>query len=382
MSEYTETLAFIDLKAQLSTIRDKIDLAIAKVLDHGQFIMGPEVQELEEKLKEFAGAKYTLTCANGTDALTLALLALNIGRQDIVFVPSFTYVASAEAVALIGAIPFLVDVDPVTFNICPKSLEKAILQAQSQGYSAKAVIAVELFGNPCDYSILDPIIEKYQLKLIIDAAQSFGAEFDSMKTAAKGDIVTTSFFPAKPLGCYGDGGALFTNSEELYNRLNSLRLHGKGTNKYDNVMVGMNSRLDTIQAAILLEKLKIFPSELTYRRRIADTYNSVLSGVIETPIIDVKNKSSWAQYTVKSEERDILRLKLSDKGIPTVVYYPLCLTKQEGYRQFPKLPEGTPNSEKISGEVVSLPMHPYLNVDQIASKIHETIKELKLSVPC
>ena len=377
MSEYTENVAFIDLKAQLSAIRNKINLAIAKVLDHGQFIMGPEVHELEEKLKDFSGANYALTCANGTDALTLALLALNIDRGDIVFVPSFTYVASAEAVALIGAIPFLVDVDPVNFNICPKSLEKAILHAQSQGYNVKAVISVELFGNPCDYSVLDPLVEKYRLKLIIDAAQSFGAEFNNMKTAAKGDIVTTSFFPAKPLGCYGDGGALFTNSEELRNRLNSLRLHGKGTNKYDNVMVGMNSRLDTIQAAILIEKLKIFPSELFYRQHIADKYNSVLSSVIETPIIDVRNKSTWAQYTVKSKERDILRRKLSEKGIPTVVYYPMCLSKQKGYQQFPKLPEGTINSEKISGEVLSLPMNPYLNVDQIALKIYEVVKELK-----
>ncbi len=371
MSEYIEDVSFIDLKAQLNPIRGKIDTAVAKVLDHGQYIMGPEVKELEEKLASFTGSKHAITCANGTDALTLALLSLDVGYGDVVFVPSFTYVASAEAIALIGALPFLVDIDPVSFNICPKSLEKAILQVQTEDLDAKAVIAVELFGNPCDYSLLDPIIKKYNIKFIIDAAQSFGAEFEGVKTVTKGDIATTSFFPAKPLGCYGDGGALFTNSDYLYERINSLRLHGKGSNKYDNVRVGMNSRLDTIQAAILIEKLKIFPWELNSRRSIANKYSAGLTQYVDTPIIGAKSQSSWAQYTIKYQDRDTLRTKLTEKGIPSVVYYPLCLTKQGGYKHFPKVFGGTPIAERLSKEVVSLPMHPYLKVDEIITRICE-----------
>lgn len=376
MNEYHENIAFIDLKAQLQPIRNDIDNAISRVLDHGQFIMGPEVKEFEKQLVQFTQVKHAVTCANGTDAITLALMALDIQHGEVVFVPSFTYVASAEAVALIGAVPYFVDVDPESFNICPNSLEMAIKEASKCGLVGKAIIAVELFGNPCAYAALGPIASSNGLKIIVDAAQSFGATYAGESTAMQGDIVTTSFFPAKPLGCYGDGGALFTNSDQLHDRLNSLRLHGKGEYKYDNIRVGMNSRLDTVQAAILIEKLRIFPTELSSRRSIAKKYTEALAGRLITPQISVGSSSSWAQYTVKCNQREKFRSELSASGIPTVVYYPLALTQQEGYKHFPKVSGGTLNAEKLSNEVLSLPMHPNLNVKELAKKILNVLENI------
>tara|TARA_Y100000768_G_scaffold13176_1_gene9247 strand:+ start:3202 stop:4341 length:1140 start_codon:yes stop_codon:yes gene_type:complete len=377
MSEYTAPVNFIDLVAQQSVIRDKIDHAISRVLDHGQYIMGPEVKEFENDLKLYTGVEHALTCANGTDALTLVMMAMDIGPGDAVFIPSFTYVASAETPAQLGATPFFVDVKKDTFNLCSESLKQAILDAREMSLNPCLLIAVDLFGQPADIKSIYEVTRNENIKVIVDGAQSFGACINHKKVGNFGDATTTSFFPAKPLGCYGDGGAVLTNDEELSHLVNSIRLHGKGTEKYDNVRIGVNSRLDTIQAAILIEKLKIFPGEIQKRNDVANNYNDGLmrNSDIITPILLKNTSSVWAQYTLRSNNRDKIKSELSKNNIPSVVYYPKSLTQQEGYKDFPIVSSGVKVSDDLPSEVLSLPMHPYLKKD-VLDKIIDIVSNV------
>ena len=375
MSEYSVPLQFIDLAAQQAKIRSKLDAAIARVLDHGQYIMGAEVKQLEAALQDFTGVSHVLSCANGTDALTLVMMAWGIGPGDAVFVPSFTYVASAETPAQLGATPFFVDVLEDSFNMDPTSLAQAIKDSRQLGLRPAVVIPVDLFGQPADVDTITKIAHEADMKVLVDGAQSFGASSHNRRVGAMGDATTTSFFPAKPLGCYGDGGAVFTNDDGLAEVINSIRLHGKGSEKYDNVRIGVNSRLDTIQAAILLEKLKIFPNELELRNVVAKTYEEGLNGAVKTPRLGDGLTSAWAQYTLIVEKRDALQAGLREVGIPSVVYYPKALTQQDGYSSFPIVSSGVRVSEELAGRVLSLPMHPYLELDEIM-RICNAVREL------
>lgn len=361
INDYSISEQFIDLGAQQRRIRQKINEAISKVLDHGIYIMGPEVHELERKLREFTGASSALTCANGTDAISLVLMAWDIGPGDVVFVPSFTYVASAEAPAQLGATPFFVDVDEYSFNICPESLKQAIVDCKTSNLTPKAIIAVDMFGQPADIDVLQQIANQEGLKLLVDGAQSFGATLNGKKVGAMGDATTTSFFPAKPLGCYGDGGAVFVNDEKSASIIASIRLHGRGNEKYDNVRIGMNSRLDTIQAAILIEKLKIFENELVEREKLASAYSDAFKDKnLITPTIPEHKTSAWAQYTLRSLDRDSACKVLGSVGIKTGIYYPKPLHEQVGYQHYPAVSSGLPISSILSKQVLSLPMHPYI----------------------
>jgi dTDP-4-amino-4,6-dideoxygalactose transaminase len=360
-------MQFIDLAAQQSPIKDALDKRIQSVMSHGKYIMGPEVFELEKKLSQFCGCKYAITCANGTDALQLALMALKVGVGDAIFVPSFTFAATAEIIPPLGATPIFVDVNPETFNMDVDSLKRCILLAVEQGLKPVCIIPVDLFGLPADYDAIYDVAHKHEMTVISDSAQGFGSLYKGKKSGTLGHITTTSFFPAKPLGCYGDGGAIFTDNEDWANTLSSLRFHGKGQDKYDNIRLGINSRLDTFQAAILLEKLAIYPEEINKRLRVAENYNSLLAGVIEIPIVPNDYSSVWAQYTLKaknSEERSQLMVYLKEQDIPTVIYYPLPLHKQSAYKSFPTDPTGCRMSELVSEQVFSIPMHPYLSLNQ------------------
>ena len=367
MSEYTEKTKFIDLVTQQDRIRPNLEEAIKKVLDHGQYVMGPEVKELEADLKKFTGSKFALTCANGTDALSLALMAWNIGPGDAVFVPAFTYVATAEAPAQLGATPFFVDVNEHDFNINIESLKQAIVDAKTLNLRPSVIISVDLFGYPSDFDLIKKISLDENIKLLIDGAQSFGGEYKNKRVGSMGDITTTSFFPAKPLGCYGDGGAIFTDDDELADKIDSIRLHGKGNQKYDNIRIGLNSRLDTLQAAILIEKLKIFPEELQLRAKISDTYSSKLENLnyLKVPKLQDHIKSAWAQYTLIVQNRNEIMAKLQSKDIPSVIYYPKTLDTQDGYKKFPSVSSGLDVSHHLMDSVMSLPMHPYLSEEKI-----------------
>lgn len=358
-------MQFIDLGKQLKRIRSGVDAAIGNVLSHGAFIMGPEVRELERQLAEFAGVGDVVTCGNGTDALVLALMALKVGAGDCVLVPSFTFCATAEAVCLVGAIPYFVDVLEDTYNMDPASLAAGIADARARGLKPRAVITVDLFGQPCDYDRIEPIVREEGLHLVCDAAQAFGASLHGKKIGAFGDVATTSFFPAKPLGCYGDGGAVLTNNEEIAEALRSLRIHGKGRDKYDNVRIGMNSRLDTIQAAILLEKLRIYNDEIEKRNEVAELYDQALPASLRRPQVISGAVSVWAQYTVRSRERRVCMSALQKAGIPTAVYYRQGLHRQTAYERFPQVPGGLPVTEMLEESVFSLPMHPYLSSDEV-----------------
>ncbi len=375
MSEYSAPLQFIDLASQQAKIRDGLDAAIARVLNHGQYIMGAEVQQFEQELQEYTGAAHALTCANGTDALTLVMMAWGVGPGDAVFIPSFTYVASAETPAQLGATPFFVDVLEDSFNINPESFAQAIDEARKLGLRPAVVIPVDLFGQTADIDKITEIASQAEVKVLIDGAQSFGATSYGRRVGAMGDATTTSFFPSKPLGCYGDGGAVFTKDDGLARVINSIRLHGKGSNKYDNVRIGLNSRLDTIQAAILLEKLKIFQDELVLRKTVASTYEEGLSGIVKTPRLGDGLTSAWAQYTLIVEKRDALQVRLKERGVPSVVYYPKALTQQDGYSSFPVVSSGVCVSENLAKRVLSLPMHPYLERDEIM-RICSALQEL------
>jgi len=352
-------IAFVDLAAQRKRIGGAIDAAVVKVLAHGQYIMGPEVAALERALAAFCGAKHVVSCASGTDALVLPLMAYGIGRGDAVYVPSFTFAASAEVVALVGATPIFVDVLADSFNLDPASLAEAI-EGTPKHLKPRAVMPVDLFGQPADYNAIEAIARDRNLIVICDAAQSFGASYRGRKVGSIGHVTGTSFFPAKPLGCYGDGGAVFTDDEALAHRMRSLRVHGQGSNKYENVAIGLNARLDTIQAAILIEKLKIFPEEIAARDAVATRYQRGLGNAVATPPVLPGNTSVWAQYTVKLGDRDRLANTLKAAGVPTAVYYPAPLHRQPAYRDFPSAPGGAPVSDDLSRSVLSLPMHPYL----------------------
>jgi len=358
----TANIPFIDLQAQRRRLGEPLNQAVIAAVEGGQWVMGPQVAELERKLAEFAGVKHCVSCANGTDAIVLVLRAWDIGPGDAVFVPAFTFAATAEVVALVGASPVFVDVLPDTYNMDPASLAAAIAMVRRGGaLKPKAVIPVDLFGQPADYRLLEPIVRREGLKMLCDTAQGFGAVLEGKRTGAIGDAATTSFFPAKPLGCYGDGGATFTDDDTLAELLRSIRNHGEGRHRYENVRIGLNSRLDTIQAAILLQKLAIFPDEIEKREAIAQRYNAALgvSNRIRVPHVISGAQSTWAQYTIQVPDRERLQAALKAKGVPTAVYYPIPLSKQAGYRDYPSAP--TPVSENICDSVMSLPMHPYLD---------------------
>ena len=363
-------MEFIDLKAQYARLKDKIDRNIENVITNAHFISGPEVKELEEKLASYVGRKYCVSCANGTDALTLAMRVLNVKAGDAVFVPTFTFYSTSEVVSLEGATPIFVDVDERTFNIDAVKLEKAIKMVIEEGkLNPKGVIPVDLFGQVANFPEILKIAEKYNLKVVEDGAQGFGGEINGKKACSFGDISTTSFFPAKPLGCYGDGGAVFTDDEEIYNELLSLRVHGKGSFKYENVRVGYNSRLDTIQAAILLPKLEAFEEyELKNRNKVAKKYTEELKDIVKTPVVPEGYVSSWAQYTLileSAEERNHVQEKLKEAGIPTMVYYPIPLHKQKVYQGYDFNLEDLKISENLCDCVLSIPMHPYLEDEQV-----------------
>lgn len=360
---FDKPIPFIDLAAQRARLGTTVDDAVLRVVNHGSYIMGPEVKQFEAGLSEFCGATHSIGCSNGTDALAMVLRAWDIGVGDAVLVPSFTFAATAEVVAQVGATPVFCDIGEETFNMDTGSLTRAIDWCASEDMNARAVIPVDLFGLPADYDALLPIAQDANLKVLCDGAQSFGARHHNKMTGTIGDATTTSFFPAKPLGCYGDGGAIFTDDTELAEVLESIRVHGKGTHKYDNVRIGGNFRLDTIQAAILLEKLKIFPDEIAARQRVAAHYAAGLSDVADTPTVPDGLQSAWAQYTIRVANRDDLAAKLRDKGVPTAVYYPLPLHQQTAYKTFPVAPGGLPISERLADEVISLPMHPYLDAE-------------------
>lgn len=357
-----ESIQFIDLRSQYQQLKSNIDERIQAVLDHGQYVMGPEVGELEERLAVFSGVKNVITCANGTDALQLALMALEIGPGDAVFTTTFTFFATAEVIALAGATPVFVDIDADTFNICPVKLETKIKQVVSEGeLQPKAIISVDLFGLPANYRALEPMAREYDLKLIEDAAQGFGGELDGRKAGSFGNIATTSFFPAKPMGCYGDGGALFTDDDELADIVRSCRVHGKGADKYDNVRIGVNSRLDTIQAAILLEKLAVFPDEIRRRQSIAELYGSELPEFCLRPIVPKGMSSVWAQYTIRSDRRDWIIERLAATKIPAMIYYKKCMHQQTAFRYLSSSGADLSVAEEATRTVVSLPMHPYMS---------------------
>ena len=357
-------MQFIDLAAQYQHLKTRIDKRIHNVLDHGKYIMGPEVFELEDKLAEYVGVKHAITCANGTDALTLCMMVLDIKEGDAVFCPTFTFFATAEAIAFAHATPVFVDSDEATFNICPKHLERQIIKTLEEGkVTPKAIIAVDLFGLPANYPELEAIAKKYNLKLIEDAAQGFGGEINGKHAGSFGDIATTSFFPAKPLGCYGDGGAVFTDNDEYAELLRSYRVHGKGEDKYDNMRIGMNSRLDTIQAAILLEKLAEFPAELINRNIAAERYTNEFKHKLSTPHVPTGFVSSWAQYTIVAENRELLMEEYKKDGVPTMIYYATCMHQQTAFLSLNYSHGDFPVAEKLAEQVFSLPMHGYLKFD-------------------
>ena len=369
---------FIDLKAQQTRIRQKIDKRIKSVLNHGKYIMGPEVLELEEKLCDYVGVKYCISCSSGTDALLIPLMAKGIGPGDAVITTPFTYIATAEVISLLGAEPVFVDVYDTTYNMNPSYIEDAVRYAANKGLNAKAIIPVDLFGLPARYRIISEIAKKHNLFVIEDAAQGFGGEIRGMKAGFFGDVASTSFFPAKPLGCYGDGGAIFTNDEELANKMKSIRVHGSGFDKYENVRLGINGRLDTFQAAILLEKLSIFKDELKLRNKVADYYSNNISEIFNKPFTPKKYYSSWAQYSLlaKSEtDRSKIMAVLSDENIPSMIYYKLPLHLQEVMKNLGYKKGDFPISERISKQIFSIPMHPYLD-EKKQSKIIEVLNSI------
>ncbi|MDZ4692492.1 DegT/DnrJ/EryC1/StrS aminotransferase family protein [Terricaulis sp.] len=369
-------IPFIDLQAQRARIADKIDAAIARVLAHGAFIFGPEVKALEAQLAEFGGAKHCIANANGTDALVLPLWAWGVGKGDAVFCPSFTFAATAEIVPWVEATPVFVDVLPDTYNMDPASLEAAIAGVKKDGkLKPKVVIAVDLFGQPADYPAIAAICKREGLKLIADSAQGYGCTLNGKHPMHWADAATTSFFPAKPLGCYGDGGATLSNDDAETTLMRSIAFHGaSGDDKYNCARIGMNSRLDTIQAAILIEKLAIFADEIRARNEVADRYAQMLEGLVTVPKVIAGGVSTWAQYVVEHPERDKLAAHLREAGVPTAQYYPKPLHKQTAYASYPIGAGGMKVSEDICHRVLALPMHPYLD-GQTQTKIANAVRE-------
>ena len=375
-------MEFRDLKRQYAQNKEAIDAAINKVLTNANFISGKEVGELEDKLAAFVGRKYCISCANGTDALQLALMAMGIGKGDAVFVPDFTFFATAEVVALLGATPVFVDIEEDTFNMNPNSLEKAVEKIlKEENLCPRVVIPVDLFGLPADYSKIEEVAGKYSLKILEDGAQGFGGRIGVQNACSFGDISTTSFFPAKPLGCYGDGGAIFTDDEESAKMIRSLCVHGKGTDKYDNVRIGLNSRLDTIQAAVLNIKLDVFKTfELARVNEIAEIYTELLKDVVKAPIVPDGYFSSWAQYSILLEDRDQrdgLMEYLKENDIPSMIYYKKPMHMQGAFNGDDNRCVECNITESVCDRILALPMHPYLKEDEVV-KVAEIIKRFML----
>ncbi len=364
-------MQFIDLHAQQARIKDSIDSRIQDVLKHGKYIMGPEIGELEKQLAEYVGVKHALSCASGTDALLLALMAYNVGAGDAIITSPFTFIATAEVISLLGATPVFVDIDRKTYNLDPGKLEAVVEKTNNSNLDLKGIIGVDIFGLSADYDSINEIAKKHGLFVIEDAAQSFGGEYKGRKACSLADITCTSFFPAKPLGCYGDGGMCFTDDDELMDIMKSVRVHGKGNHKYDNVRIGINGRLDTLQAAILLEKFRIFPEEIDLRQKVTDVYNELFAskgnGIVSTPFIPEGYFSAWAQYSIEAKDeahRTALLAKLKDAGIPTTIYYPKPLHIQDAFSSLGYKAGDFPISDTVAKRIFSIPMHPYLTREQ------------------
>ena len=360
----TQNIPFIDLAAQQARIRPQIDAALAKILDHGQYIMGPEVSALEADLAAFSKNKHVISCSNGTDALMLALMAYGLKPRQAVIVPSFTFAASAEVLPCLGAVPVFADIDPRTFNLDPSGLAAAIDAANQSGLECVGIISVGLFGQPADYDAIQAFADENGMWLLDDAAQSYGASWKGRQVGHLGSITATSFFPAKPLGCYGDGGAVFTENDDFAEIMKSARIHGMGRERYSHDRIGMTARLDSMQAAVLIEKLKIFKEELTLRQHVASRYHQALQDDVEVQALDEGVTSSWAQYTVKlpqGVDRSAFQAMLKEDGIPTAIYYPKGMHEQAPYAHYPVATGGLPVTEDCCQRVVALPMHPYLD---------------------
>ena len=374
-----QAIPFIDVESQRRRLGKAIDEAMARVLGHCQFINGPEVTQLEAELATYSGAKHVVTCASGTDALLMVLMAKGVGRGDAVLCPSFTFCATGEVVVLTGATPVFVDVDDATFNMEIGSLKRGIATARKLGLKPRAVIPVDLFGQSADHDAIAAVAEAEGLFVLDDAAQGFGASYKGRKLGTVGHATATSFFPAKPLGCFGDGGAIFTDDAELAATLKSIRVHGQGTDKYDNVRIGLTARLDTMQAAILIEKLKIFDDEISARNKVADRYARGLGNIVTVPRLASGCSSVWAQYTIrlpKGVDRDGFAAALKEQGIPTAIYYPKSMHQQTAYRHFPVAEGGLPVSELLSADVISLPMHAYLDEatqDRVIAAVRDAV---------
>src|SRR4249919_183031 len=382
-----EPVPFIDIAAQRRRLGKSIDEAVARVLNHCQFINGPEVTALEAALAEFSGARHVVSCASGTDALLMVLMAKGVGPGDAVFCPSFTFCATGEAAALTGASPVFVDVDEASYTMDIASLKRAIATAKQAGLKPKAIIPVDLFGQPADHRAIAVAAQAEGLLVLDDAAQGFGATYNHRRLGTFGHATATSFFPAKPLGCYGDGGAVMTDDDGIADALRSLRVHGQGSDKYDNVRIGLASRLDTVQAAILIEKLKIFTDEIDARNAIARRYNEGLNDVVIVPSVPPGMTSIWAQYTIRVQggRRDALAAELKAERIPTAIYYPIPLHRQQAYKQYPVGKGGVAVSDRLADEVISLPMHAYLDPstqDRIIDATRRVLKKLPAAVNC
>lgn len=369
------SINFIDLQKQQARIRPQLDEAIKQVLDGGQYIMGDHCQQLEQQLAQYVGVKHCLGCANGTDAIRLAMAALDVRAGDVVLTTNFTFFATSEVIAELGAIPVFVDVDE-TYNICPIDLQDKLNQALAKGYPVKGIVSVDLFGLPANHVAINAIAQKHGLWHIEDSAQGFGGKIGNQVNGSFATIATTSFFPAKPLGCYGDGGAVFTDSDDLAEKMQSLRVHGKGSHKYENVRIGYNSRLDTLQAAILIEKLKIFDDEVVVKNQLAEFYTQSLRDVkgIKTPIVPQGYLSSWAQYTMQVDERDGLMAHLKAAGVPSMVYYPKTMSQTVALQPYEQHQFGSlARSEALTQSVLSLPMHAYLTEQEKQSIVDAVI---------
>jgi len=372
------SMPFVDLKAQFNRLETDIRAAMDRVLAHGRFILGPEVNELEEKLADFAGVKHAVTCSSGTDALLLPLMAYGVGPGDAVFTTPFTFIATAEVISLAGATPVFVDIDPRTFNIDTQKLAEAVAETERAGkLRPRGIITVDLFGLPADYDPITTLAAEHGLFVLEDAAQSFGSVYKGKRVGQRGDVAATSFFPAKPLGCYGDGGAVFTDDAEMAEKLRSIRMHGQGANQYDNVRIGLNGRMDTIQAAILLVKLAVFPDELIARENNARQYTGLLEEAVTTPHVPENFQSAWAQYSILSDQREMIIKYLKEEGIPSAIYYPKPMHLQEAFGELGYKPGNFPVSEDVSRKILSLPMHPYLSPEDIEKIAGAVIRALQ-----